>query len=399
MNLFLDAEVNDMEKETLFTPLRIHGMKLDNRIVMAPMTRWMAPGGVLGAANVEYYSKRAKAGVALIITEGTWIPHPAASFFNDAPRFYGEDALAGWKNVIDGVHAAGGRIMPQLWHVGVQRRSGTADAFHPEAAPVGPSGLAFESPDSPGIPRTEPMSQKDIDAVIEAYAQAAHDAKTIGADGIEIHGAHGYLVDQFLWHVSNQRTDAYGGKDIGDRTRFACEIVAECRRRVGPRFPISFRFSQFKQNDHRARLVENPDELDRLLVPLVDAGVDIFHVSTRRYWEPAFEGRGRSLAGWTKLITDCCTIAVGSVGLASAVEIPGHREGRMHTPTGVEPAIAMLANGECDLIAVGRGLIANPDWVEKVRAGNIEGMRPYSHQLAEFLDLNEARNEPSIAVS
>lgn len=370
----------------LFERLRVKRLMLANRIVMAPMTRMMAPDGVLGAANAEYYRKRVEAGVGLIISEGTWIPHPAASNRTAIPRFYGEDALAGWRTVIDAVHDAGGRIFPQLWHVGMARRA-TDEAFHPQVPALGPSGLAFETRDAAGVRLAEPMTQRDIDAVIDAFATAAASARELGCDGIEIHGAHGYLIDQFLWHVSNQRDDAYGGRDIAQRVRFACEVVAECRHRVGPDFPISFRFSQWKIHNYAARLVDSPEELERMLVPLVDAGVDVFHCSTRRYWEPGFSDSGLTLAGWTRLITDKPTIAVGSVGLSTSFEIPNRaQEHAQQAAASLQPAIAMLANGECDLVAVGRGLIANADWAQKMRDGDLESLQPYSQQLLKSLD-------------
>lgn len=135
--------------------------------------------------------------------------------------------------------------------------------------------------------------------MIAAFAQAADDAKRIGFDGIELHGAHGYLIDQFFWGKTNRRTDRYGG-DLVDRTRFAVEIVKACRRAVGPDYPIALRFSQWKSSDYTAKLAETPDELARFLAPLANAGVDIFHCSTRRCWESEFIGSDLNLAGWTK---------------------------------------------------------------------------------------------------
>src|SRR5208283_1155497 len=112
----------DERIEILFRPLDYKGLHLSNRIVMAPMTRCFSPGGVPGADVAAYYRRRAESGVGLIVTEGTWIPHHAASNEENAPRFYGDDALAGWRHVVAEVHAAGGKIMPQLWHTGLTRR-------------------------------------------------------------------------------------------------------------------------------------------------------------------------------------------------------------------------------------------------------------------------------------
>ena len=133
------------------------------------------------------------------------------------------------------------------------------------------------------------MTQSDIDATIDAYARAAEYAQKMGCDGIELHAAHGYLIDQFFWARTNSRTDRYGG-NLMQRTRFAVEIVEEIRRRVGCSFPIGLRFSQWKYGDYSVQLFDSPHDLEEFLEPLTGAGVDIFHASTRRYLDAAFEG-------------------------------------------------------------------------------------------------------------
>ncbi len=250
-----------MNAEALFTPFTIHNLTLANRIVMAPMTRSFSPGGIPGPDVASYYRHRAEGGVGLIITEGTYPPCPAAGFDPRVPHFYGEEALAGWREVVNQVHKAGGKIFPQIWHVGMVfggQRGEPAAGIHP----VGPSGLK-----APGEHAGEPMSQAEIDTVIESYGVAAGHAKQLGFDGVEIHAAHGYLIDQFFWEGTNQRTDQYGG-DIVSRTRFAVEIVQEVRRRIGPDFPLALRFSQWKLQDFDAKLVGTPAELAVFLEPL-----------------------------------------------------------------------------------------------------------------------------------
>lgn len=276
----------------LFEPFDSGKMTLANRIVMAPMSRGFSHKGVPGTDVADYYRRRAENGVGLIITEGTLIHHPAAAANPNWPNFHGKDSLNGWARVAEAVHSAGGRIMPQLWHVGMTRKVGALP--NPEEMPVGPSGL-----DLSGKKISEPLSETEIASLIAAFAQAAVDAKRIGFDGIELHGAHGYLIDQFFWGKTNRRTDRYGG-DLVDRTRFAVEIVKACRRAVGPDYPIALRFSQWKSSDYTAKLAETPDELARFLAPLANAGVDIFHCSTRRCWESEFIGSDLNLAGWTK---------------------------------------------------------------------------------------------------
>ncbi len=356
--------------DALFEPFRLGSLTLPSRVVMAPMTRSFSPGGVPGDDVVEYYRRRAAAGVGLIVTEGTTVDHPAANGYPHVPRFYGEDALAGWKRVVDAVHAEGGRIVPQLWHVGNVRRLGT----EPEPSVPG-YGPVEKLKDGQVI--VHGMTQVDIDAVIAAFAQAARDAQAIGMDGVEIHGAHGYLIDQFFWAESNTRDDGYGG-DLAGRSRFALELVRAVRAAVGPDYPIIFRFSQWKQQDYSARLVQTPDELKAFLAPLAEAGVDIFHCSTRRFWEPEFEGSDLNLAGWTRQLTGKPTITVGSVGLDGEFLQFMVKTDKVAQPAGLEGLLERLNRSEFDLVAVGRALLVDPDWARKVRDGRQQDILPFS---------------------
>lgn len=355
----------------LFKPFKLGALNLPTRIVMAPMTRGFSPGGVPKAQVVEYYAKRAAAGVGLIITEGTTINHCAANGYPDVPRFYGDDALAGWQEVVAAVHAAGGKIMPQLWHVGDVRRLGT------EPDPSVPGYGPMEKIKN-GTKIVHGMSQTDIDEVIAAFAQAAQDAQAIGMDGVEIHGAHGYLIDQFFWAGSNQRTDNYAGS-MAKRGRFAVEIVQAVRAAVGPDFPIVFRFSQWKQQDYTARLAQNPDELKAFLQPLADAGVDIFHCSSRRFWEPEFQDSDLNLAGWTRQLIGKPTITVGSVGLDGS-EFTSFLAGsdEVAQPANLDALLTRLAAEEFDLVAVGRALLQDPEWAAKIRDDRQDEILPFS---------------------
>jgi 2,4-dienoyl-CoA reductase-like NADH-dependent reductase (Old Yellow Enzyme family) len=272
--------------------------------------------------------------------------------------------------VVEEVHAAGGKIAPQLWHQGMMRKTGTGQ--HPEAPSDGPSGLSAS-----GKPVGPPMSEADIADTIDAFARAAGVAKEIGFDAVEIHGAHGYLIDQFFWEGANKRDDAWGG-DFVQRTRFAAEIVKAIRARVGADYPVIFRFSQWKQQDFTARLAPTPDELARFLEPLTAAGTDIYHCSTRRFWEPEFEGSTLNLAGWTKKLTGKPTITVGSVGLKGADFVQTFRTREDSEIGDLGELEARLEREEFDLVAVGRALLADPHWAAKVREGRIGELAPFS---------------------
>ncbi|HLL34220.1 NADH:flavin oxidoreductase [Streptomyces sp.] len=355
--------------QILARPVSINGLTVPNRIAMAPMTRQFSPGGVPGADVASYYARRAAAGVGLIVTEGTYVGHASAGESDRVPRFHGEEQLAGWAKVAEEVHAAGGTIVPQLWHIGMVREPGRPP--FPDAPAVGPSGLRIGADEPTGTA----MTQRDIDDVIAAFAQAAADAERIGFDGVEIHGAHGYLVDQFLWAGTNRRTDAYGGDPVA-RARFAAEIVAAVREAVSPDFPVIFRYSQWKQEAYDARLAETPQELEAILTPLAAAGVDAFHASTRRYWLPEFEGSDLNLAGWTRKLTGKSAITVGSVGLDGGDFLRSF-QGQGATVGSLDNLLDRLERDEFDLVAVGRALLQDPLWAEKVLAGRFEELAPY----------------------
>ena len=363
--------------QALFQPFRLGNLELPTRVVMAPMTRSFSPGGVPNAQVVEYYRRRAAGGVGLIVTEGTTVGHKASNGYPHVPRFYGADALAGWKQVVDAVHAEGGKIVPQLWHVGNVRKLGTEP--DPSVPGYGPSEKVKD-----GNVVVHGMTKADIDEVIAAFAQAARDAQAIGMDGVEIHGAHGYLIDQFFWAGSNQRSDEYGG-DLAQRSRFAIELIQAVRAAVGPAFPIIFRFSQWKQQDYTARLVQTPEELGAFLKPLSDAGVDIFHCSTRRFWEPEFEGSDLNLAGWTRQLTGKPTITVGSVGLDGEFLQFMVNTDKVAEPASLENLLERLNKQEFDLVAVGRALLVDPDWAVKVRDNREQDILPFSREALKQL--------------
>lgn len=369
----VDTLLDDADPAPLFTPYQLGSATLANRFAMAPMTRAFSPGGVPSDDVVAYYARRA-AHWGLLVTEGTYVGHPSAGSHERVPRFYGDDALAGWRRVVDAVHAEGGRIFPQLWHLGVARTEGAGP--HPEAPVVSPSGLALD-----GSSKGESLSIAEIDAIVAAFATAAADAKAIGFDGVELHGAHGYLLDQFFWAETNRRADGYGGT-LANRARIAAEIVAAVREKVGPDYPVMLRYSQWKGGHYDARLADTPVELEQLLAPVAEAGVTGFHVSTRRYWLPGFEGSPRTLAGWTKEVTGLPVIAIGSVGVPSAFR---GDESDLAPTLSLRRLLELFATGEFDLVALGRAALAEPAWPEKLRSGDLGSIRGYDKSLDKEL--------------
>ncbi|MDK1476631.1 NADH:flavin oxidoreductase [Streptomyces sp. 549] len=371
----MPSSAAERAQDVLVRPVSIGDLTLANRIAMAPMTRQFSPGGVPGADVAEYYARRAAGGVGLIFTEGTYVAHDSAGTSDRVPRFHGEDALAGWAEVAAAVHREGGRIMPQLWHVGMARVAGKGPV--PDAPRVGPSGVPLDDSE-PG--RT--MTRQDIDAVVGAFAAGAAAAEAAGFDGVEIHGAHGYLVDQFLWAHTNRRTDAYGG-DLASRAQFAAEIVAACRAAVSPGFPIVFRMSQWKMGAYEAKVAATPQELDALLALLTGAGADAFHCSTRRYWLPEFEGSDLNLAGWARKLSGKPAISVGSVGLDN--EFISAFQGERGGVTDINRLLDRLERDEFDLIAVGRALLGDPEWVAKILDGRTDELKPFEKDMLSVL--------------
>jgi 2,4-dienoyl-CoA reductase-like NADH-dependent reductase (Old Yellow Enzyme family) len=364
----------DLDTAGLFTPIEVKSLRLRNRFAMAPMTRQFSPGGVPRDNVAEYYRKRAAGGTSLIITEGTLIPDPAAGPDTRVPLIYGDDSLDGWKGVVDAVHAEGSSIIPQLWHLGAAR--GAEPRMNPDVPSVSPSGLGLD-----GAPVGRAFTDTDLEELKQFWVDAAVNAQKTGFDGVELHGAHGYLLDEFLWEQTNVREDGYGGS-LEARTRFPAEVVAAIRAAVGPDFPIVYRFSQWKADHYDARIAATPQQLEHVLTPLVSAGVDILHPSTRRHWEPAFpelsgvEG-ARGLAGWTKTITGLPTITVGSVGL-DAVFTGAWNPGSTAGTTDLNPLLEQFAREEFDIVAVGRALLSDPEWVNKVAAGRLDERIPFS---------------------
>jgi 2,4-dienoyl-CoA reductase-like NADH-dependent reductase (Old Yellow Enzyme family) len=355
--------------QDLFTPLTVGSLTVRNRFAMAPMTRAASPDGIPGPDVAAYYARRAAGGTAGVITEGIRIPHPAAGWPDRIPNLDGADVLAGWRAVTDAVHAEGGAIAAQLWHQGAAR--GVHDGDGPGQVPVSPSGI-----DPAGSAIGRALSSDELPELAQAYALAAANARAAGFDAIEIHGAHGYLLDQFLWEHTNHRTDGYGGS-LAARTRFPAEVVAAVRAAVGPDFPIIFRFSQWKMNRYDAQLVGNARELEQLLAPLVEAGVDVLHPSTRRHYVPAFpdEDPQLSLAGWTKKMTGLPVIAVGSVGLET--EFNPEEAGGPIPPSSIDALLDQFEAGEFDIVAIGRALLADPGWVNRVRDGKLDEFRGF----------------------
>ena len=376
-----------MSRDILFQPLTIKNMALRNRIVMSPMTRGFCPDGIPTPDVAAYYRRRAEGECGLIVTEAVAVDHPVSSGDagldeRDVPFLVGEDALAGWREVIDQVHEAGAKIVPQLWHQGVMRIPGTGP--NPHLPSFGPSGIwgplgRMTSIKPRAIPEgsyvCEPPSDEQIEEVIEAFVRCAKNAIDIGFDGIALHGGHGYLIDDFLWEGTNRRDDKWGGDRVR-RARFAVEIVKRIRAAIGEDYPIFFRFSQWKLQDFKGKLADNPEELAEILLALSEAGVDVFDASVRYFDSAAFPDSELNLAGWAKKITGKPSMAVGGVGINQGMYDKGPS---VVVESNIDRLVPRMERGEFDLVAVGRSMLGDAHWARKVRTG--EEIRPYQADL------------------
>ena len=352
----------------LFQPYKLKNLNLRNRIVMAPMTRNQSPNGVPTDEVAKYYERRAIGEVGLIITEGIELSHKASSAYPNVPRLDTEKARDGWKKVVHAIKKNNGSVIAQLWHCGGFRKLGMGP--NPKVPGYTASGLV-----KPGKRVAHAMTIDDINETIEAYASDAEFCEKIGFDGVEIHGAHGYLIDNFLWEGTNLRDDKYGGS-IENRSNFVTEIVKAVKSRVSDNFIVGLRFSQWKQHDFDAKLADTVDELEKVILPPVNAGLDYLHSSMRRFWESEFPNSDENLASWTKKISNITTIGVGSVGLdTDFIDMTASAN-----PTSIDKAIEDISNEKYELIAVGRALIADPNWVIKMQEGRLSDITPYTKE-------------------
>lgn len=369
----------------LFDPIVINDVEIRNRFVMPAMQRGWGVEGQVSDRTVEYYGERARGGTGLIITESLGIDHPAGSL-DFGELHLTQQTRDGWKRCVDIAHEGGSKFLMQLWHCGAVRMEGQGK--RPEVPPISPSGLFA------GKPRGVAATSADLEELKAAWVEAAVTATELGADGVELHMAHGYLLHQFLWHESNRRTDGYGGDDMQDRVRFPAEVARAVRAAIGPGPILSCRISQWAEWDYKARIARTPEELGVMLAALESAGVDLFNVSTRYLYQPEWEGSPLPLAGWVKAMTTKPVISVGSIGLNIDLMRTGYTDIKETQPLveSLTDAVERFGRSEFDMLAVGRSIIGDANFVNKVRAGRFADVRPFTRKdLLEFVEQGEGQ--------
>lgn len=361
--------------EPLFTPLTLGALTLRNRFVMPAMQIGFTENCGPSERTLAYLRARAEGGAGLIFSESCAPDHPSG-YWQAAFCVLNNETRGRWARLADAVKGAGAAFAIQLWHPGGQRRP-IAGFPHADAPTLSPSGLIQK-----GREGGRAMTRAEMDDLAAAFIRAAEEARAIGADGVELHCAHGYLMDQFLWAETNVRADGYGGASVADRARYPLAVAAAIRQAIGPDALVSLRFSQFKEVDYGARVFETPEELAEFGALARDAGLSMLNVSSRRFGKPEWPERDPTLgiAGWTRRLAGLPVMTTGSIGLS--------RDMFADLFDGQDPALAIAADltelvrrfaaGEFDLVGIGRMHIANPDFVSKLREGRFDELRLYN---------------------
>jgi 2,4-dienoyl-CoA reductase-like NADH-dependent reductase (Old Yellow Enzyme family) len=334
----------------LYAPAAFFGSSLANRLVVAPMTRISATeDGRATPDMAEYYADYARGGFALVISEATYIDEAYSQGFWGQPGIANPRQRDAWRQVVDAVHAVGAPFLLQLYHGGAVNqgnrwRTGT---IAPSAVrPVGEQAARYGGSGPYPVPRE--ITRAEMAEVVDSFARAARWAAEAGFDGVEVHGANGYLIDQFLTDHTNLRTDEYGGS-VENRVRFACEVLAAVRAAVPADKIVGIRISQTKSNDHSHTWAGGIADAQAIFGRLGAVGDVYIHVSSHTGMGPVFGSR-ESLAGLARRYSRRPVIACG----------------KLDDPDRAE---ALITDGQTDLIAMAKAALADPAWPRKILMG------------------------------
>lgn len=336
--------------QTLFEAATIGNVELAHRVALAPMTRVSATAdGVPTDRIASYYRVFAEGGFALLITEGLYIDDQTSQGYLFQPGIANAAHAAGWQPVVDGVHNCEAKFFAQLMHAGSQSQGNphTTITWGPSAVrPKGEQLPMYRGAGPFKIPQA--MTTEHINQVRAAFVNAARQARDAGFDGVEIHGANGYLLDAFLTDYMNTRTDEYGGHTAG-RVRLAAEVCHDVASAVGDDIAVGIRISQGKVSDNHHRWAGEEDAAI-IFGTLGDTGIDYIHTTEYRALAPAFAGSGNSLAQLAKQFSKLAVIA----------------NGHLDDP---RDAAAIIDSGAADLVALAKPALANRDWPHRVQHG------------------------------
>ncbi|MDT6987676.1 tRNA-dihydrouridine synthase [Streptomyces lusitanus] len=346
-------------------PVALAGTKLANRLAVAPMTRVSASeDGAPTEAMARYYSAFAQGGFGLVITEGTYTDTEYSQGYFFQPGIVSEAHVEGWRPVVESIHAGGSRAVMQLMHAGAlsQGNAYRTDTAGPSAVP--PKGeMMPEYGGSGPWPTPRALSDEDIETAVQGFVDAAVNAQRAGFDGVEVHAANGYLLDQFLTDYTNLRTDSYGGP-VSHRIRLTAQVVECIRARIpDENFWLGVRLSQTKVNDFHYRWAGSADART-VFTALAEAGAGYLHIASEgRDWiETARLDDGDTITALAKKVTGLPVIANGG----------------MHD---LDQAAQLLEGGHADVLSLGRGALANPDLPNKVAGG--QELEAFDHEMLQ----------------
>lgn len=358
-------------KRILFTPFINEKFNLKNKIVMNPIPTGFVENGVITSENIEFYRLRAKS-VGMIIAGAINISHPTATNNSKVPDITKQN-MEVWSKVTEAIHGEDCKVLAEIWHSGSSRAFGHSEYAKNVSSPSGVVGSEKIG---------EALEPIEIEDIISEFVIAAQNAKEAGFDGIDIHGAHGSLIHDFLDKDTNKRNDEYG---IENRTKFAEEIIKRCREAVGEDFIILFRLSNFKMYNLSAKLADTSKELRDIVQKISDSGVDGFDCSALTFDEEIFEDEKGSLAYWVKVISTKPVIITGGVGSKTPlyedipkliVQISSNPKMSYKSFEAEKPQInnkdKFIEEYEAenfDLVAFGRPLLINENWIEELKEG------------------------------
>lgn len=358
-------------EDPLFTPVKIGGVALENRAALAPMTRISATeDGSVTDRNARYYAGFARGGFGLIISEGIYTDTEHSQGYLHQPGLATTAQEASWRPVVEAVHGESSAIFAQLMHAGAQSQG---NRFRQET--VGPSAvaprgeqLAFYRGEGP-FPTPRPLAEVEIAGIRRGFAASARRAVSAGFDGVELHGANGYLIDQFLTDYLNQREDDYGG-GIANRVRLAAEICDEVLQEVGSEIAVGIRISQSKVSDPRHRWAGGTEDAELIFGTLARTGLHFVHTTEYRATGPAFDQGPVTLAELAKQHSGLPVIA----------------NGQLEDP---RTARFLLSSGAADLVAIGKAALAQHDWPQRVRDDRDIAAAPHPEVFSPLADIKD----------
>ena len=335
-----------MKDDIIFTSFQIKNFTLRNRLGVAPMTRMSSPGASIPRQDVlDFLVRRAKNGAAIVYTEAIVTDYESGQGYPRQARLTTQPQIDAWRQVVDAIHAHGGLAIMQMFHCGRM----AWPEVNPAGRVIAPSRLAPKQLNpltGQPYPLPDEMSQFDIDHVINGFVETAKGAVQAGFDGIEVHGAHGYLINQFLSSYSNQRDDSYGGS-VENRFRFAREVLESVALVVPEDRLLVFRISNWGIADMEVSLFADAEEWQEMIGFLVRTPIDAISLSTYNFRDKAF-GSDRTMAQLTREVTPLPLMICGQI---------------------YDRKSAQEALQSADIALSSKSILLNPNWVEDVRAG------------------------------